>query len=908
MQVRSEDEGSLGSWHAGTVIACGQQGRRHVKYDHLLADDCSDYLVEVVAVSPILDGLEAGRETLSDYRGNIRPLQPLATCGKSGLHYGLCVDVYHEEAWWEGVIFDHDEGSDERQIFFPDIGDELKVGVDTLRITHDWDEATGTWQRRGTWIFLELIEQYEQECRFLAVSVKQIWYDVRVKEGFQRLREWTSNMRDLWEELVLQVIDDNFNITVEELCHKLEGSGCLLPQSQVVLEPTQPSSDATDVNVDHKKEEVETRAIKPVRYLSNSYGLIDHEANEKDVLDCSVGGIYEPVETCDLAIGPNFASLQTSMDKLVPIAESDGPSINPITDSTISDREKPIFELPVALSASPSNFDGHSHGASVIDSEGVPKDSANNPKCSTCRSRVEWTPVGSTKLLGVEFCPYVVDQYCAISLRKSSNSKLKSSVKTGVLKHLSYLGWKIDYRRDNYNKKMRYRYTSPDGKAYDSLYQACKHLKYNGDLVSSTSKDDKECSHASSDNQFSSRLILEQPQESQNPDSCSQSVVTPHSRLIVKPKFCPRAVEDYYLHELEKSCNKEVKGMRLKAMKHLSALGWVFWCSNMGQKNDLYYESPSGRMYFSLQDACKGYLDGVSNFMSVASSLGPIKSINMKGSQLTSSKPTSVVYSFNFQENLGPPSAPSKRLSGEPSSLVRLNKSMELSNVKRFRKLRRKRCDNLLDDEPLMLHMRSNLFAAKGLKGDGKVRHQKDQIATLPKLKRRKTSRPLIKLKDGPKTSLHHNPRSVLSWLIDNKVLLPRMKVSCLTDKDGSSMKKGWVTTNGIKCSCCQMVFSLSSFEAHAAGKTSKRPASNIYLKDGRSLFDCQMQMIGNGKMPSFTRKPNNRMKGNWVCENDYICSVCHYGGELMLCDQCPSSFHKNCLGLKVDLVFVSLL
>ncbi|ONI33421.1 hypothetical protein PRUPE_1G423000 [Prunus persica] len=33
--------------------------------------------------------------------------------------------------------------------------------------------------------------------------------------------------------------------------------------------------------------------------------------------------------------------------------------------------------------------------------------------------------------------------------------------------------------------------------------------------------------------------------------------------------------------------------------------------------------------------------------------------------------------------------------------------------------------------------------------------------------------------------------------------------------------------------------------------------------------------------------------------QSDDICTVCHYGGELILCDKCPSAFHTSCLGLK---------
>jgi hypothetical protein len=50
--------------------------------------------------------------------------------------------VNYQDAWWESVIFDHYDGTKERSIFFPDLGDEMKVGVKKFRITHDWDEST----------------------------------------------------------------------------------------------------------------------------------------------------------------------------------------------------------------------------------------------------------------------------------------------------------------------------------------------------------------------------------------------------------------------------------------------------------------------------------------------------------------------------------------------------------------------------------------------------------------------------------------------------------------------------------------------------------------------------------------------------------------------------------------------
>ncbi|KAB1225748.1 hypothetical protein CJ030_MR1G029250 [Morella rubra] len=190
---------------------------------------------------------------------------------------------------------------------------------------------------------------------------------------------------------------------------------------------------------------------------------------------------------------------------------------------------------------------------------------------------------------------------------------------------------------------------------------------------------------------------------------------------------------------------------------------------------------------------------------------------------------------------------------------------------------------------------------------------------SLPKLKRRKASGPLPNLRGdlessrptcmllsskrvkqvvAPKSS-HHNPRTVLSWLIDNNVVLPRAKVRYCSRKNFHSMAEGRITRDGIKCSCCEKVFTLSNFEVHAGSKY-RRPAANIFLEDGRSLFDCQMQVIRGKKTGSYARKTRGRNKGtSHEGENDNICTVCHYGGELVLCDECPSAFHQGCINLK---------
>lgn len=44
-------------------------------------------------------------------------------------------------------------------------------------------------------------------------------------------------------------------------------------------------------------------------------------------------------------------------------------------------------------------------------------------------------------------------------------------------------------------------------------------------------------------------------------------------------------------------------------------------------------------------------------------------------------------------------------------------------------------------------------------------------------------------------------------------------------------------------------------------------------------------------------RKRKRRCCGSRLC--DTICSVCHYGGDLMICGYCPCSYHLSCINLK---------
>ncbi|CAL5189672.1 unnamed protein product [Lathyrus oleraceus] len=262
VELRSLEDGFLGSWHPGKIIRRART-KRYVKYDNILNDNESDYIVELVSVSSVLDGvLDSSSASDCGYRrGLIRPFPPPIGLEIMDLPFGLCIDVNYQDAWWEGVIFDRCNGKEERSIFFPDLGDEMKVGVKQLRITQDWDESTENWLPRGKWVFLELFEECER-VSYVAISVKQIWYDVRMRKDFaETIGEWTCNVKELWRGLVVEVIGEYYTITLNEvrpvlnLPKNLLERGSSEPTDNVHIEANPGNASGSDVGTSDRPKE-----------------------------------------------------------------------------------------------------------------------------------------------------------------------------------------------------------------------------------------------------------------------------------------------------------------------------------------------------------------------------------------------------------------------------------------------------------------------------------------------------------------------------------------------------------------------------------------------------------------------------------------------------------------------------
>ncbi|OVA13273.1 GNAT domain [Macleaya cordata] len=170
----------------------------------------------------------------------------------------------------------------------------------------------------------------------------------------------------------------------------------------------------------------------------------------------------------------------------------------------------------------------------------------------------------------------------------------------------------------------------------------------------------------------------------------------------------------------------------------------------------------------------------------------------------------------------------------------------------------------------------------------------------LRKLKSRKGSCKLL-LRSPGKGGKHYTEgrwsssgaRTVLCWLIHAGVISVNDVVQYRNPKGDTVIKDGWVTKDGILCKCCSKVLSVSEFKVHAGFKL-YRPYLNLFLESGEPFTLCQLQAWS---AEYKARKGGTRvMEVDEVDQNDDTCGLCGDGGELICCDNCPSTFHQACL------------
>ncbi|KAK1377732.1 Chromodomain-helicase-DNA-binding protein 3-like [Heracleum sosnowskyi] len=564
VEVRSIEDGFLGSWHSGEIVSFSE-GSPVVEYHHILSDvkddnvNASDIIdvdddnccVKMIETVQFCDGEGVCDDGLGlNYRGSIRPMnRPVVGVNVGDLEYGECVDVLYKDAWWEGVIFDRVVGGEERKVFFPDMGDEMRVSVSGggggVRVSQDWDERSGEWRVRGKWLFLELVDEFEKECWPLLVSVKQIWYDVRVKKGFEKdVKEWTSCESDVWRALLFEVVMDNLKITMEGFLKTVEVS------EQKGLEES-------------------------YRFLelngTGLYGLL----KSKGFDEISGDGVVSDVDSGRLDTLPVCSSVK-------PMFQNDAPCASSLKLATV-----------------PSDMDD--------------KLSMNESCNSSCKvSKKSTKRVWVSGDIVPEYCADAIEEYSTVYCKASKTRRDLHVAELNLRKHLVFLGWKAEYFQDKGFRRWRYAQPNGSKKYFSSLLTVCEHLKKSDSAKVSLFPQDEqnrlsnasditvvsplyEQSHGCNDEQikdfpdYDSGLI--------EPEYCPQAVINYYSCVIK---------ENGYLRDHDK-----VKDMQLKAKKHLSAVGWKLFYTyeNNMRSKELTYSSPCGKLYFSLRSACKGFLD-----------------------------------------------------------------------------------------------------------------------------------------------------------------------------------------------------------------------------------------------------------------------------------------------------------
>ncbi|KAL8505734.1 hypothetical protein ACS0TY_016812 [Phlomoides rotata] len=135
--------------------------------------------------------------------------------------------------------------------------------------------------------------------------------------------------------------------------------------------------------------------------------------------------------------------------------------------------------------------------------------------------------------------------------------------------------------------------------------------------------------------------------------------------------------------------------------------------------------------------------------------------------------------------------------------------------------------------------------------------------------------------------------RTVLSWLIHSDAVSVNEVIQYRNLKDDAVMKDGLITRDGILCKCCNKVLSISEFKSHA-GFRLNRPCMNLYMESGKPFTLCELEAwSAEYKARKVTPQTEQVDEED---QNDDSCGRCGDVGELICCDNCPSTFHQACL------------
>ncbi|TKW23692.1 hypothetical protein SEVIR_3G003400v4 [Setaria viridis] len=138
--------------------------------------------------------------------------------------------------------------------------------------------------------------------------------------------------------------------------------------------------------------------------------------------------------------------------------------------------------------------------------------------------------------------------------------------------------------------------------------------------------------------------------------------------------------------------------------------------------------------------------------------------------------------------------------------------------------------------------------------------------------------------------------KTVICWLIATGFLTVKDVIQYRDPKSNKVVKDGLVTWEGIVCNCCQKTLSVSDFMAHA-GCSNPKSSLGLFLESGKSYTLCQVEAWSAEFMSRRSNACGRKVEA--IDENDDTCGFCGDGGELLCCDNCPSTYHQTCLSAK---------
>lgn len=962
VEVRQQEEGLQGSWHAG-VVKEAKRLQRDVEYNELLNETNNAKLVESIQVGHVIDGLSSSLKLRKTYRGHIRPLPPaLENCDEKW-SYGLCVDALLDDAWWEGVLLDDLEDSEERSVFFPDEGDEQKFHVKQLRVTQDWDESRGTWSVRGHWILATMRENFQRE----GFSIKEIWFKLRQNGDFiNRAREWTVGKKSLWLKLMKEVVQDLLNQRLSQMPADIKPSTQDLtlacnylrsgedPQAQYAGEYLPPSG------LQHLPQDQECKTDVDSSLIQDSQtGVIVscEPLHLKESLD------FSAASDALMVVQPDGEYLKDPIEHTkdqLPEVCVGGPDLCDQPNCVVNE----VAEIPT----SEADF-SFQIGCPDKDLSKVP-DNSITLKESIGRQAYENLTNG-TDLQGQE---YFLDR----TLSKDSSSRAGMEEQIECLKSGSneqtQLPLLLASEADLKNETDCIEKILPQSPAKEADLKDQEECEFDGvllkDLASGLEDGVTSSMRRGIPNDRSLSLgIHGKPVQKNRPERISaQSWESSIKGETFDAEYCPRAALNYNLN-LDKAVKKQT---RIKAKMHLLAVGWRFEFKSRRGRYDVRYISPTGQNYYSLLQAClawrqqqeiQGVTDGNHDdyleadksrkcFSGDVSSLTPLQKTraraerNMSSNEVCPKKSRRVYRSMEVvkhednnneidEDALKSDIGLKRQVFGAQKMHNCVNKRRNVSGELyplTGKATRVKECtfesesfdqENVMrsasTEEPKLKKSRQGLLTVSGF---GSKKH-KLGLEVLLEGQKRKRGRPCGHLKrkgkpgngyrmqvlpatpgkskDLSSGQVKRTVRSVLSWMIENGMVAPNQKVFYWNRKENYAQAEGLITCEGIVCTCCNRLFSLTNFEAHAGSKN-HRPSANIVLEDGRSLLQCQMQVLDNNNKLKGRRASSRerRKKRTPVFESDDTCNICHVGGTLILCDHCPSSFHLECIQMEL--------